>query len=97
MAVADLDVLINNFRLLELAGAASPIAQTKSGTPEGKLWLDYAQAARSYHSWIADGDFDSTGLLKITDPAGAGSDRGFHGALVPGCLLALAPATPAAA
>jgi hypothetical protein len=64
---ADLDSLINNFRLLELAGAADQIAHQGAALPEAELWHRYAQAARNYHSWIARGDFDKGVLLGISD------------------------------
>jgi hypothetical protein len=68
----DLDTLINNFRLLELAGAADRIANESSGAPEAHLWREYAQAARNYHSWISAGDFNSGALLGVSDAAGNG-------------------------
>lgn len=66
----DLDVLINNFRLLELAGAADQIAHERGGSPQAKWWLEYAQAARNYHSWISTGDFDNGALLGMSDLGG---------------------------
>lgn len=65
-----LDIIVNNFRLLELAGAADQIAHQIEGTPGAHLWRRYAQAARNYHSWIARGDFDSGALLGISDIGG---------------------------
>ena len=42
--MADLDVLIKNFRLLELAGAAEQIAHQGEESPEALLWLAYAKS-----------------------------------------------------
>jgi hypothetical protein len=82
-AMADLDILINNFRLLELAGAAEQIAHQGEESPEALLWLAYAEAARNYHSWISVGDFDNYALLAISDPgAGAGGGREFFEAII---------------
>jgi hypothetical protein len=66
----DLDILVNNFRLLELAGAADQIAHQMERAPGAQLWRRYAQAARNYHSWIARGDFDRDALLGIADIGG---------------------------
>jgi hypothetical protein len=66
----DLDILINNFRLLELAGAADQIAHQRAGSLGAQLWLRYAQTARNYHAWIARGDFDSGAFLGISDIGG---------------------------
>jgi hypothetical protein len=78
----DLDILINHFRLLELAGAADLIAHQRAGSPEAHFWQEYAQAARNYHSWISAGDFDSVALLGISDP-GANGEREFFTGIVP--------------
>ena len=76
--MADLDILNNNFRLLELAGAAEQIAHQGEESPEALLWRAYAEATRNYHSWISVGDFDNYALLAISDPgAGAGGGREF--------------------
>jgi len=72
--MADLDILINNFRLLEVAGAAEQLAQQTEGSPEASLWLAYAEAARNYHAWISAGDFDNYVLLSISDPGSRLSD-----------------------
>lgn len=73
--MADLDVLINNFRLLEVAGAAEQIAHQSEGQPDAPLWRAYAQAARNYHSWISTGDFDNFGLLAMSDAGAAVSGK----------------------
>src|SRR5215472_1120581 len=76
-------MLINNFRLLELAGAAEQIAHQGEESPEALLWLAYAKAARNYHSWISTGDFDNYALLAISDPgAGVSGGRKFFEGII---------------
>lgn len=78
---AGLHILINNFRLLELAGAANQIAHQRAEASEARFWLSYAQAARNYHSWIVTGDFDRYTLLGFSDPEASG-DRQFFAGIV---------------
>src|SRR6266487_2159315 len=75
----DLDILINNFRLLELAGAADQIAHQRAGSLGAQLWLRYAQTARNYHAWIARGDFTRI-ISEIASWAPEGSYLHFLGA-----------------
>lgn len=51
----DLDTLVVNFRLLELAGAADVIAGQQANPDDAESWREYAECARVYHGWLAAG------------------------------------------